>query len=222
MASNPNMALKNRHRVLCAVSGGYKTTAIMKMDELKRARRVIFFDPYGLHKKIGCRTILQTHSLKAFTLTLHRLMRQKRPFVVSLVGMKGVKALDVFAQIIWHFADGNKETHVVIEELLRCVRSVHSLQDSVKELWQGGRQFGLIMITLFQRAQEVPKSIVNQAHFKWVGQQDSIRDAEYWSKEIDVPVADILALKEGEFYLKESGQPPQFGTLRRHSSNKNG
>jgi len=215
VAINPNPARKALHMLLCATTGGGKTTAIHQTAQLKKAHRVIILDPYNAYDRLGRKGIIKTYSLKEFAVMLHKLMNQRKPFVVSLVGVKGVKELDVFAKIIWQFADGNKELHVVIEELIRSIPSPNKLQESVKELWQGGRQFGLVMYSLFQRAQEVPKSIVNQSHYKWIGKQDSKRDAGYWSDEIDISVADIMALQDLQFYLKASGAAPKHGKLRK-------
>ncbi|KXF81207.1 hypothetical protein [Enterovibrio coralii] len=214
MAINSNPRHKARHKLFAATTGGGKTTAIHQDRDLQKAQRVVIYDPYNAYRKLGRKRVTQTHSIKAFAIALAQAMQKNKPFVLALSGVYGVKELDVFAKILWAVADGNKQLHVVVEELIGSVSSPNQLPKAVAELWNGGRQFGLVMYALFQRPQEVPKTVVRQSQFKWVGKQDSKADCRYWSAEIDVPVEALSQLNDLEFYLKASGQNPNFGKLR--------
>ncbi|WP_406732342.1 hypothetical protein RJD39_12770 [Vibrio scophthalmi] len=215
MAINSNPRHKARHTLFAATTGGGKTTAIHQDSRLQKANRIAIYDPYNAYTKLGRKTVVKTYSLKAFAFALGKAMKQKKPFVIALCGVYGVKQLDVFAKIIWSLADGNKELHVVIEELIGSVVSPQKLQKQVAELWNGGRQFGLVLYSLFQRPQEVPKTVVRQSQFKWIGKQDSKADCRYWGDEIDVSVDDLHRLNDLEYYFKESGKPSTYGKLRK-------
>ncbi len=214
MAKNSNEALKPRHTLFVATTGGGKTTALRQCGQLAKAKRIALFDPYCAHDKIARKTIIKTYSLKEFAYTLAKTMNQKKPFAVSLCGVYGVAQLDMFARILWQLADGHKELHVAIEELAASVKSPNSISPQLAELWNGGRQFGLVMYSIFQRAQEVPKVIVRKSRFKWIGMQDSKADCKYWSVEIDIPTEDIFSLVELEYFLKETGKSAIRGKLR--------
>ncbi|SKA75397.1 hypothetical protein SAMN02745132_04890 [Enterovibrio nigricans DSM 22720] len=213
MAINSNPSLKARHMLFSATTGGGKTTAVHQLPQLKKARRIALYDPYDAYTQLGKKTVIKTYSLKHFAFALDIAMKQKKAFVVSLCRTYGVKELTLFARIVWALADGNKELHVVIEELIGSIVSPQTLSKPVAELWNGGRQFGLVMYALFQRPQEVPKTVVRQSQFKWIGKQDAKADCRYWSAEIDVPMEDIDRLQDLEYYLKEKGAPPQYGKI---------
>ncbi|WP_414931838.1 hypothetical protein [Vibrio europaeus] len=212
MAKN-SRELEAKHTLYSATTGGGKTTAIHKSDVLRKQNRIAIFDPYNAYKKLGRKPVIKTYSLKEFAVTLHKLMNQKKPFVVSLCGVYGKKELILFAEILWAVADGNKELHTVIEELAASV-TPRAIDGRVGELWRGGRQFGLVMHALFQRPQDVPKVVTNLSRYKWIGKVDNSSEAEWWSKQIDVPVADIKSLKGWHYYFKETGKPAIYGKLQ--------
>ena len=211
MAKN-SRELDAKHALYSATTGGGKTTAIKKSKELCQAKRIALYDPYNAYDKLGRKTIVKTHSLREFAATLARAMNNSKPFAIGLCGVYGKKELVIFAEIVWAVADGTKELNVVVEELAASV-TPRAIDGRVGELWRGGRQFGLVMHTLFQRPQDVPKVITNLTRYKWIGKVDNSSEAEWWSKQIDVPVEDIMALKSWHYYFKESGKPPIKGKL---------
>ncbi|PKF48692.1 hypothetical protein AT251_24250 [Enterovibrio nigricans] len=131
MAINSNPSLKARHMLFSATTGGGKTTAVHQLPQLKKARRIALYDPYDAYTQLGKKTVIKTYSLKHFAFALDIAMKQKKAFVVSLCRTYGVKELTLFARIVWALADGNKELHVVIEEL---IGSIVSLRHSVNPL----------------------------------------------------------------------------------------
>lgn len=60
----------------------------------------------------------------------------------------------------------------------------------------GGRKFGLILHTIFQRSQEVPKTIWNNSPRKVLGAQESRGDAKQVSVELDAELSDVFALSQ--------------------------
>ncbi len=204
--------LEAKHTLYSATTGGGKTTAIQKSAVLRKANRIAIYDPYNAHHKLGRKSVIKTYSLKEFAITLHKLMHQKKPFVVSLCSVYGKKELELLAEIVWQLADGTKELHVVVEELAASV-TPRAIDGRVGELWRGGRQFGLVMHALFQRPQDVPKVVTNLSRFKWIGKVDNSSEAEWWSKQIDVPIQDIKDLKGWHYYFKETGKPAIYGKL---------
>ncbi|TCT60147.1 hypothetical protein [Vibrio crassostreae] len=209
MAINPNESLKQLHTLYCAGSGGGKTTAIHKLSVNKvkvipKQSRVVIFDPYGTFDSLDGRKVQVFTQCERFYPRLAALMKGNRSFVIAFrSGDK--KVFEWFCRCVWAVADGQKPLHVVCEEMIRVLPSAHEANEGVREILQGGRKFGLIFHGVFQRAQEVPKSIVRGCARKWIGKPDSIADAKYWSPEMDVDAKAIASLDELEYYFKAGG-----------------
>ncbi|NVJ59779.1 MAG: hypothetical protein HWE27_05275 [Gammaproteobacteria bacterium] len=208
MARNPNESIKARHVLYCAGTGGGKTTALHRAHEMgliPKHEDVIIFDTYATFTKLGGRRVFKAKTCKAFYHNLIKLRRQSKPFVLALVGKRTLQEFEFFQKVAWALADGNRPLHIINEELIRFVTSVSKADGQLGENYQGGRKFGLVCHSVFQRGQEVPKSVLRGSQIKWVGKQDDYTDAEYWSKKIDIPADDIAQLVDLEYYVKRAG-----------------
>ncbi|SEG21589.1 hypothetical protein [Vibrio hangzhouensis] len=198
---NSNVSLPPKHTLYVATTGGGKTTAVKKLDTVPKGAQVAFFDPYRNYagKKFKGQMVQTFTEFAPFARALVTARKKKAAFKIALVKDANVQNLETFAAIIWSLGDGNKpEFHVVIEELASAVETSGKLKGKAGELWRGGRQFGLVMHSLFQRMQEVPKTVVTQSVNWWVGGLASASDAEYVSKAKGHDVRNISALKTAE------------------------
>ena len=66
----------------------------------------------------------------------------------------------------------------------------------IGELATGGRKYGLVLHTIFQRSQEVPKTIWNNSPRKILGAQESRGDAKAVSVELDVDLDHVFMLSQ--------------------------
>lgn len=207
MAKNPNEKLKSKHVLYCSASGGGKTTAIHNLGKIPKNEPVVLWDPYKTFNKVGRRKVEQHTEFEHFYRRLAYLHGRSRgqPFAISLVGKSGKEAFELFGKMVWSVADGNKILHVVFEELLRVVTSTAKADGILGELYQGGRKFGLICHALFQRGQEVPKTVLRGSPYKWVGKVDDVDDAKYWAPKLDKPPQEIAALVDLHYFLKSPG-----------------
>lgn len=208
MARNPNEALKARHVIYCAGTGGGKTTALHQAHEydlIPLNEDVIIFDTYGTFAKLGKRKVYKARTAKTFLNALLRLRSQPKPFVLAFVGMRTQEQFEFYQQVAWAFADGQRPLHIINEELIRFVTSVAKAEGQLAENYQGGRKFGLVCHSVFQRGQEVPKSVLRGSQIKWIGKQDDFADAKYWEDKIDVPAQQLATLVDLEFYIKRAG-----------------
>lgn len=205
MAKNPNERLDARHVIYCAGTGGGKTTAIHNLGLIPKKEDVVIFDTYGTFNRLGGRAVHKAHTLSVFYKKLVKLRAGKKPFVLAFVGGRTYKQFELFNKMVWGVADGSKALHIVYEELIRFVTSTAKAEGMLAEIYQGGRKFGLVAHAVFQRGQEVPKTVLRGSQIKWVGKCDGKQDAKYWENEIDVPANDIANLKPLEYYLKFAG-----------------
>lgn len=193
---NPNKALNAQHVVYVGTTGSAKTTAIRKLGFIPREAQVIYFDPY--HDHASAANVNVFTSWGKFFIAAWNTRKKKARFRLALVGMaRTPENLERFAHIAWSLGDGHhaKPLHVVIEELARFTATPSKLTGTAGELWTGGRKFGLIMHTTFQRGQEVPKTVISESAYAYIGAVGGGRDAKYLSETYDIPVDEIKKLK---------------------------
>ncbi|MDG3088117.1 hypothetical protein P7F88_19370 [Vibrio hannami] len=208
MAINPDDSINARHVLYCAGTGGGKTTAMHQADKLGLIplnEDVMIFDTYSTFTRLGKRKVYQAAGAKEFISKMAKLRAQPKPFVISYVGRRTLRDFEFFQKLAWQFADGKRPLHIINEELIRFVTTISKAEGQLAENYQGGRKFGLVCHSIFQRGQEVPKTILRGSQIKWVGKQDDFADAEYWSKRIDIATDDIAGLVDLEYYIKRQG-----------------
>lgn len=215
MAINPNNALDAEHVCYLAGTGGGKTAAV-KLLKLW-GDHVAIFDMYGDYKYdgrkrknpfngLGGRKVYHYSTRNSFAKAFVDAWRSGKRFVVAyqpefsseLQGkaLKEAKQTELywFGQLIWAAADGNRKLDVIIEELAKLASTAGKDDTIIGELATGGRKFGIILHAIFQRSQEVPKTIWNNSPRKVLGAQESKADAKAISDELDTPMEHVVQL----------------------------
>ncbi|QIA63330.1 hypothetical protein GT360_07270 [Vibrio astriarenae] len=176
---NANQTLPALHTVYVAGTGGGKTTAIKKLNLVPRGAQVVFFDPYEnyCNGKFKGQNVQRFTEFAPFARALVAARAKNASFKCALVKPATMENLEMFAAIVWSVGDGlKKPLHVVIEELGSAAETSTKLNGRAGELWRGGRQFGLVVHSAFQRTQEVPKTVITQSPTWWVGGLSSLSD----------------------------------------------
>lgn len=216
MAINKDNELKARHTCYLAGTGGGKTAAVNLLKLV--GDQVAIFDLYGDYRfdgrkkshfnGLGGRAVYHYTNRKGFATAFVDAWRSGKKFVVayspefpkSLQGakLKAAKQAELywFGHLIWEAADGNRELNVVIEELAKLVETAGKDDSIIGELATGGRKFGLVLHTVFQRSQEVPKTIWNNSPRKVLGAQESQADAKRISIELDADIDDVYLISQ--------------------------
>lgn len=205
MAINPNNALQARHVAYCGASGGGKTVAVKKMGFVGDC--VALFDVYGDYlanrrralSGLGGRKVYHYTTRLTFLKAFVAAWGSKKPFAVAYQPKcersDDYKAeSDWFADVIWKAADGNRELHVVFEEMAKYMDGTGKATNRIGELATGGRKFGLVCHFVFQRPVEVPKTLITQCETLVVGAQQAMIDAKRWTEELDCQVSEIIEL----------------------------
>ena len=186
--------------------------AVQYAGEVPKSPRLAIFDPYGdyeyrtddpKNRGFGGKRVFHYETRKSFMYAFIAAWSSKKPFRVAFKPHKPSRAdMLWFCDLMWAAADGNRRLDVVIEELAKWVESAGKEQSILGECLTGGRKFGLVMHTVFQRSTEVPKTIISQSPFKYVGKQPSRADAKRMAAECEIDIADILDLSDLLFYKK--------------------
>ncbi|MBE8577949.1 hypothetical protein [Vibrio sp. OPT18] len=209
---NSNASLNAKHTIYVAGTGGGKTSAIFHMETIPKSAQVVIFDPYTGYtgKKLKGQMVHGTKSRVAFLKALRVARRAGKPFKLAYIPAKGACAeeLEFFAGCVWSMGNGKAaELHCVIEELASCVETIGKLKGKAGELMRGGRQFAIVVHSLFQKAQEVPKTVTDQSDTWWVGKLQSTRDIEWVSNQREIPVNELAKLVSAKQNAERIGKP---------------
>ncbi len=101
----------------------------------------------------------------------------------------------------------SSKLYVVIEELASCVETTGKLKGKAGELLRGGRQYGLVIHSIFQRGQEVPKTVTEQSSTWWIGAVNSMSDAKWLADKKGLNINDIAALTSAKVNKQKIGKP---------------
>jgi hypothetical protein len=210
---NPSFDLSNNeldaeHSFHVGATGSGKTSSLTKLKFISESDQVVFFDPYGDYKKIGRSVVKRFSSYAEFVraLMVARASKTAKGFKYAWTPKEGAceDTLEAFSAAVWVCGNGyhKKRLHAVYEEMAKCVRTTGKLIGYSGHVATGGRKFGIVAHYLFQRGQEVPKTIIGSCPYKWIGYQERDSDAKYLANEIGLSLKDILILKKLEYLLK--------------------
>ncbi|ODB41078.1 hypothetical protein BB427_11340 [Pseudoalteromonas sp. BMB] len=204
---NGNDKLSNENTLYVAGSDGGKTSAVQKLGRIKPTDQVVFWDPHKSFKQIQGRVVRRYTTFGSFFKALRAGRATKQGFKIALTVPEERAYFLKFLTAVKGFGDGlhPKRLHVVCEEVPEVTETVGRDNTVFGWFMRIGRKYGFIMHCIGQRVVEMSKTITSQCPYKWVGIQHSLDDAKRMSKEIDVSLADIVALNKLEYYFKSPG-----------------
>ena len=232
MAINKDNSLKALHCCYTAGTGGGKSVAVQYANMTPEKPCLAIFDPYGdyefrrgdpKNRGFAGKNVHHFNTRAKFAKNFVKAWRSGLPFRVAYMPKEPNRdEMLWFCELMWQACDGNRRLDAVIEELARWTNSIAKDNSRLGECLTGGRKFGLVMHTVFQRSTEVSKTILSQSPFKIIGIQESRSDAERMGKECDLTLADIKSL-EPLTYFKATGGLGNVETLDlRHVFQKGG
>lgn len=206
MAINQNNSLLALHVAYCGASGAGKAIAVKNMGFVGDC--VALFDIYGDYRPhrfkklsgIGGRAVNHYSTRRTFARAFVDAWSSGKPFAVAY--QPDVKGEDYrkealwFGELVWAAADGNRELHVVWEEIAKYMLTTGKENSIIGECATGGRKYGLINHFVFQRPVEIPKTIITQCERLVIGAQQAKIDAKFWCDEIDCLMAEVIELGE--------------------------
>lgn len=151
-----------------------------------------------------------TSSRALFIKALIVARRSGQSFKLAYVpsGGASIDELQFFSAVVWSMGNGRaKKLHVIIEELASCVESPGKLKGKAGELLRGGRQYGLVIHTVFQRGQEVPKTVTDQSSTWWIGAVNDINDACWINQKRGIDIDTIVNLVSAKVNKQRIGKP---------------
>ncbi|MGR5001961.1 hypothetical protein [Vibrio celticus] len=209
---NANPSFDAEHTLYVAGTGGGKTSAVKYLGLIPKTAQAVFFDPYANYagSKFQGQMCHGTKSRLAFVKSLVMARRRGGSFKLAYVPANGAtyEELEFFASVVWSVGNGRaSRLYTVIEELASCVETSGKLRGRAGELLRGGRQYGLVVHSIFQRGQEVPKTVTEQSSVWWVGAVNSMSDAQWIADKRGLDMNTIATLKSAKVNKQRIGKP---------------
>jgi len=204
MAINKDNSLKALHCCYTAGTGGGKSVAVQYANMVPKNPCLVIFDPYGdyeyrrgdpKNRGFAGKKVHHFDTRASFAKNFVKAWRSGLPFRVAYMPKNPTREEMLwFCELMWQACDGNRRLDMVIEELAKWTDSIAKETSRLGECMTGGRKFGLVVHTLFQRSTEVSKTILSQSQYKIIGIQESRLDAERMGKECDLTLEQIKSL----------------------------
>lgn len=205
MAINRNNALKARHVCYCGTTGGGKAVAVKSLGLVGDC--VALFDVYGDYLVGGKKTLsglgngrqVQHYTARrTFFNAFVEAWASGKKFAVAYMPNKTGDALEIeaqwFGQLVWEASDGNRELHVVWEEMATYCKTSGKDNTIIGQCATGGRKFGMVNHFVFQKPTEVSKTYTSNSPTKVIGAQEDVPDAEFWMKALRCTMDEVVEL----------------------------
>lgn len=212
---NEDTSLPPRHVHITAATGGGKSQLTRNDIVPKRGARVLLWDVDHDH---DC---LRFENRNKFVTAVESAVKSKKPFRLGWSGDDSKETFFWFCYVAWRILDGAFDTYIVVEEAADLELGQTLKGSGLGTLMRRGRKYGAIVISTTQRVQEIPKGLVTQSPFVYVGKQKG-HDAKYLEKMLGLPAEDMRGLEPLSFYKQDGNAWALFKTKYRAFGNKSG
>ncbi|QBF81262.1 hypothetical protein EXU30_00055 [Shewanella maritima] len=215
MAINKDNRLKALHCCYTAGTGGGKSVAVQYGGMMPKSPCLAIFDPYedylyitGSDTDIGFagKRTYTYRTRQAFAKAFMNAWSSKKPFRICYTPANPSREEMLwFSLLMWHASDGQRRLDMVVEEVAKWCNTTAKEQSAYGECLTGGRKYGLVVHSVFQRSTEVPKTTISQSPFKIIGMQETEDDAKRMAKECRLTIDDMAELTPLNYIKKHPG-----------------
>ncbi|WP_342606963.1 ATP-binding protein [Vibrio tritonius] len=209
---NTNNSLNNEHAFVVGMSGSGKSS-LAKKRLIKPTDQVAIFDPKREYEGTLCgRAVRIYHSFSRFAQALISGRKTKQGFKIAWQpdlkkGDTTPADFDKFCQIVWGCGDGlhTKPLKVICEEVAEHSATAGKATGYHGKLLRLGRSYGIHTVNIFQRGQEVSKTIIDNCQHAFLMMQKTGASAVYLEKMTGIPAKEIDQLAKLE-YVHQDGK----------------
>lgn len=209
MPTNSNNELNSHNALYVGSTGSGKTSAVKRM-KITANDQAVFFDVWGDYKgTFQGQQVFSYESWSDFAENLMKAREQGKPFkIAKSFSYKATQEdLEMFCNIVWGCGDASKPTlHAVLEEYASLSSGSGKMNGIIGDIVRIGRKFGLATHIVFQRGQEVEKTIFGNTPFKWIGYQEREKDSRYLADELGISFEAINELNKLDYVIRDSGK----------------
>lgn len=214
---NANNKLNNGHVFAVGMSGSGKSSAAKKLF-VQATDQVAIFDPKREYDGKLCGRVIRVYAdIREFASALIAGRKTRQGFKIAWRPKHETTPADFdrFCQVVWAVGNGKhpKPIKVICEEVAEHSLGAGKAVGYHGKLLRLGRAYNIHTINLFQRGQEVSKTIIDNCQRACVMMQKTRKSADYLESMTGIPAAEIDKLKPLE-YLLQDGKDYQKGVIR--------
>ncbi|MCC4238131.1 type IV secretory system conjugative DNA transfer family protein [Vibrio anguillarum] len=213
---NNNNKLDNNHAYVVGMSGSGKSSLAKKLL-IQATDQVAIYDPKREYDGRLCGRVVRVYTnLFDFGKAIIAGRKTNRGFKIAYRPKESSpKDFDSFCRVVWSVGNGKhkKALKVICEEVAENSTSAGKATGYHGKLLRLGRSYNIHTINLFQRGQEVSKTIIDNCEYGYVMLQKTDKSRKYLEDMTGISVADQKKLKKFEYY-KQYGVEAEKGVIR--------
>lgn len=213
---NNNNKLENNHAYVVGMSGSGKSSLAKKML-VKPTDQVVIYDPKREYDgQLQGRVVRVYTDLRSFATAVIAGRKTRQGFKIAYQPREmSAKDFDAFCRVVWGAGNGKhpKPLKALLEEVAENSITPGKATGYHGKLLRLGRSYNIHTINLFQRGQEVSKTIIDNCEYGYLMKTKTPKSRKYLEDLTGVPVAEQSALKQFE-YIKQVGTTLENGKIR--------
>jgi len=204
---NNNNELSNHHAFVVGMSGCGKTSFVKK-KLLKSTDQVAIYDPKREYQgQLAGRQVRSYDRLKDFARALLAGRKTTQGFKIAYrPNEPSVADFDNYCRVVWAAGNGrHKKALKTINEEVAEYGSTGAGKATgyFGKLLRLSRAYGIHTINVFQRGQEVSKTIIDNCEYACIMMQKTPKSAKYLDELTGVPVNEIAELRKFDYILQQ-------------------
>lgn len=213
---NNNNRLDNVHAYVVGMSGSGKSSLAKKLL-IAATDQVAIYDPKREYDgQLLGRKIRVYTDLRTFASAMLAGRETNQGFKIAYRPMEpSAKDFDLFCRVVWGCGDGKhkKPLKVICEEVAENSTSAGKATGYHGKLLRLGRSYNIHTINLFQRGQEVPKTIIDNCEYGYIMMTKTPKSRRYLEDMTGISADEQQKLKKFE-YFKQFGVHFESGRIR--------
>lgn len=195
MPGKQDASLDNGHHLVAGASGSGKTTFLKRHSAIKRARRLVAWDPDEDHEGQRVR------SRAAYAQAVGKAIASGKPFRLLLTVEATPGNFEWWCRLVWAIASADRPLVAIAEEI-SDVQQAGKASRYWGQLVRRGRKYGLQLFVVTQSPAECDTTIYKNTPYKFVGRLEGEHDIKRLAPRIRRTVDELEALRPGEYFYK--------------------
>jgi len=188
MPGKQNDSLPAQHMLVTGGTGSGKTTLVRKEQTIAGAQIQLLWDPDRSHYALHLPS--QWQFLKAVREGIHSRQRVRLALTVDATE----ENFEFFCQVVWAACCSTRPMTVIVEELAE-VTNPGKARLHWATLLNRGRKYGVRLVAISQRPQEIDKTTLTQCSTKVTGALDRHVDRQVMARELSTSPEAIERLR---------------------------
>lgn len=182
--------LPNRHLFVTGTTGSFKSGFVRELEDVRQGRIVLAWDPgedYG--------ELTRYRDLLSFGEAVTLAIVNGLPARAALTVDQTPENFALFCRLVWALCSADRPMVVIVEELQQVQVSAGKASPAWNRISSQGRKYGIRLIAITPRPEEVDKTVTGMCAFKWCGAIESVPSRARMAKELGTTPEDLEQLR---------------------------